>query len=212
MNDISEPRATSAKPMLMAVFAVLAACAAFVILFITGGDRAEGPDPSTEMPAVGKKLVQIRLEPLVGNPPPLSHADLSGKVVLINFWGPWCAYCRMEMPHLVELNDRLKTRDDFRFVSISCSAAIEDEDLEQLRKESEDYLEGRGYQFPVHCDPRGATRQSVVQVADLGSSGIAYPMTIVLDREGVIRGFFPGYHSEIGKELNEIVDKLLASG
>ena len=30
-------------------------------------------------------------------------ADYKGKVLLLNFWGTWCAPCRMEMPGLIAL-------------------------------------------------------------------------------------------------------------
>lgn len=36
----------------------------------------------------------------------LSTADYRGKVLLVDFWATWCAPCRVEVPHFVELQDK----------------------------------------------------------------------------------------------------------
>jgi len=37
-------------------------------------------------------------------------SDLRGTVVLLNFWGTWCGPCLQEIPHLVRLSHKLKTK------------------------------------------------------------------------------------------------------
>ncbi len=37
-------------------------------------------------------------------------SDLRGKVVLINFWGTWCAPCLQEIPELVRLSHQFRQR------------------------------------------------------------------------------------------------------
>ena len=37
-------------------------------------------------------------------------SDLTGKVVLINFWGVWCISCRQEIPELVALDRQWRDR------------------------------------------------------------------------------------------------------
>ena len=48
----------------------------------------------------------------------LSLKSFAGKTVLLNLWATWCAPCRLEMPHLDELQTRLGG-DKFEVVAIS---------------------------------------------------------------------------------------------
>ncbi len=42
------------------------------------------------------------------NSAPLELEQLKGKVVVINFWAPWCSPCRQVIPQLVELYEKYK--------------------------------------------------------------------------------------------------------
>lgn len=40
----------------------------------------------------------------------VSLSEFKGKVVLVNFWATWCGPCRIEIPWLVELQDKYAAR------------------------------------------------------------------------------------------------------
>jgi thiol-disulfide isomerase/thioredoxin len=57
-----------------------------------------------------------------------------GKVVLYDFWATWCAGCREEMPKLVALENRLKSRG-FELVTVSADDPEQDSDAEKVLRQ-----------------------------------------------------------------------------
>lgn len=45
-------------------------------------------------------------------------ADYKGKVILLNIWATWCQPCRVEMPAIQRLHQKLDSKD-FQIVSVS---------------------------------------------------------------------------------------------
>ena len=62
-----------------------------------GRDPREVPSPLIGKPAPSFALPQIHSDK------PLSTAELTGKVYLLNVWASWCVSCRVEHPLLLQL-------------------------------------------------------------------------------------------------------------
>ena len=54
-------------------------------------------------PLVGKALPEFSLAQLRNPDKPLSRADLTGRVSLLNAWATWCVECRREHPVLLDI-------------------------------------------------------------------------------------------------------------
>jgi peroxiredoxin len=52
---------------------------------------------------------------------PTTLADYRGKVVLLNVWATWCLPCRVEMPSMQRLHQKL-AGTDFRLLAVSVDA------------------------------------------------------------------------------------------
>jgi thiol-disulfide isomerase/thioredoxin len=71
----------------------------------------------------------------------LRSEDLTGRIVIIDFWATWCSPCLRELPELVEYHRRLEGREDVALLSFN----VTDE-----RAELEAFLEERQVPFRVY--------------------------------------------------------------
>ncbi len=125
----------------------------------------------------GQEAPDFALKSLGGENMRLS--EYRGEVVMINFWATWCGPCRQEMPLLDELYNRYQ-RVGFQLLGVN----IDDDPRRAM-----EMAESLGISFPVLFDDRK-------QVSELYRVE-AMPVTVILDRQGVVRythyGYKPGY-------------------
>ncbi|OZV76272.1 alkyl hydroperoxide reductase [Micromonospora echinospora] len=120
--------------------------------------------------------------------------DLSqdrGKVVVINFWGSWCAPCRAEADDLENTYQATKA-SGVTFLGINVSDS---------RDKAIAFEEGRAT-YPSLFDPPGRT------ALDFEIAPNAIPATVVLDREGRIAALRRG--AVIQDALQPVVERVAA--
>jgi thiol-disulfide isomerase/thioredoxin len=89
-----------------------------------------------------------------------------GKVVLLNFWATWCGPCRMEVPDLVELQNKYKDR--LQVIGL----VVDDPDESAVRTFAKTY----GVNYPVAM----ATDEMRVQFGGVP----ALPTSFIIDAQG----------------------------
>jgi thiol-disulfide isomerase/thioredoxin len=182
----------------------LAGIAAAAVLLYTLTKPRPGR-PGNEHPAVGRALGELTAEPLSGGET-VTLERLRGSVALINLWGPWCGFCRRELPHLDRLHSELRGRRDFRLLAISYPQDP-GESLETLRAETREYLAAMRFELPAYVDPDSTTLQASMML--VGPEAFGFPVTLVLDRGGVVRGVWQGYVPGDEKQVEGLVRRLL---
>ena len=157
-------------------------------------------------PMVGTELFHLALESLTGDGGSIGLDDLSGKVALINFWGPWCPPCVEELPHVAELESKHRGESDFQLLAVSCEGGSQ-ESLSELRGSTAALLEIADIDMPTYHDPGGTSRKALGIMT--GMDWFIYPTTVLIDRRGVIRGLWLGYVPGNEKQMELEVERLL---
>jgi len=193
--------------LILGAMAILAAFLAAIVLAVVGSVLSVGsvglPGPA-DHPAVGHRLPQLELEPLASTDSPVTLDDLAGKVVLLHFWATWCQPCRIEIPQIAELGRKLGEQPDFKLLTISCGSEIP-EDVDRLRADTKRFLDQLNVHIPVYADPRWTTREGLDPLVRLDY----LPATLAIDRQGVIRGVWPGYAPGVTDEMEQLILRLL---
>lgn len=179
-----------------------AATAVLLLWWWTGPD-AEAPGSGTQHPAVGRSLTYLALAPLTGTTQPVGLDDLAGKVTVINFWGPWCGYCLLEFPELVELEAHYRERPDFQFLSVASNP--DPQDMSGLEGSVREVLRRQRAEFPTYRDPGGQTTLELIALAGL-QHAFGYPATVLLGRDRTIRGLWIGYRSGDIRRLRQAIE------
>jgi thiol-disulfide isomerase/thioredoxin len=125
-----------------------------------------------------------------------SSAELDGNVAVLNFWGSWCAPCRVETPEFQEVYADVRD-DGVEFLGLNVKETSEQFALA--------FVERFGIEFPSLYDPRGE-----VALAFRDYPANAIPSTIVLDRQGRVAAVYTGEVSQ--ENLRRVIDLMLEEG
>lgn len=138
---------------------------------------------------IGSRLPDFSFKDLQGHE--ISPADLSGKVVLIDFWATWCQPCKKEMPGYQKLLERYGSRG-FAVVGLKFDTMMDTEDPVAFAKKI-------GVRYPLAVATEDLKRKFG------GVEGL--PTTLLYDRQGILRKKVIGfeYTSVIEAELKPLL-------
>ena len=131
-------------------------------------DGQQAPDDEGGSVAVGAAApLNYTLKDINGADVALS--SFGGKVILINFWATWCGPCKIEIPHLVELQDQYK--DDLVILGVSV-----DDTADKMKP----YADAMKINYPLLV---GLGHQDM---QDAYGPLWGIPVSVFIDREGKI--------------------------
>lgn len=134
-------------------------------------------------PLTGLKSVQGSLTPRLG--------ALRGKVVLLEFWAPWCMVCRVMAPTMNDWNHRYGAQG-VAVMGVTMTP------VQQAASAASQI----GMSYPIASDESGKVTEAY--------RATALPTLFVIDRRGIVRDVLVGYSSPRLKELQAEVDRLVA--
>jgi thiol-disulfide isomerase/thioredoxin len=139
-------------------------------------------------PVAAQSSISLALKDTHGRTFRLS--DYKGKVVLLNFWATWCPPCRTEIPDLIKMQRQYRDQG-LRVIGITYPPQNISEVRRFIRKVRMNYRVALG------------TKSDKA----LFSSSDTLPMTVVIDRHGVVRALIEGilYSDEFEQKVKPLL-------
>ena len=176
-------RKRAAPPAIYLVAAIIAAIAGFGTVYVSfaPSDNGEtevstGTGPLAGLNKGAMAALVIKSKPVDlpaltfadGDGKPVSLADFSGKIVLLNIWATWCVPCREEMPALDKLDTKLGGKD-FQVVAVNIDKGGPDKAAAFLNETGASHL-------ALYTDPSGKLFATL--------KAVGMPTTLIIDRHG----------------------------
>ncbi len=140
--------------------------------------------------AVGKKPPAFTLTTFDGQQ--IGPAEMSGKVVLVNFWASWCKPCEQEAPDLESAWEYYQPRGDVLFLGIAWT------DTESA---SLAYIDKFKITYPNGPD-LGTTISQAYRITGV-------PETYIIDKNGILQYYKPSPFTSMA-EIQGAIDPLLS--
>ena len=176
-------RKRAAPPAIYLVAAIVAAIAGFGTVYVSfaPSDNGEtqvstGTGPLAGLNKGAMAALVIKSKPVDlpaltftdADGKPVSLADFSGKIVLLNIWATWCVPCREEMPALDKLETKLGGKD-FQVVAVNIDKGGPDKAAAFLKETGASHL-------GLYTDPSGKLFATL--------KAVGMPTTLIIDRHG----------------------------
>lgn len=146
-----------------------------------------GNDVSAEQAAAPVVMTPFALRNLDGET--VEADDLLGKILVINFWGIWCASCLAEMPDLQRLHEQYSADPEVEILAI---------DYFDAPDAVREWITEHGYTFQVLLD------DDYVMDAEID----VFPTTWFVDRQGRIVHTKTGATDTLFQEFGRKVEAL----
>ena len=116
--------------------------------------------------------------------PDFWHLNVKNRVVVVDFWGVWCAPCIAQLPKLAAISDKYSS-DDLLVIGVHSSLQ---------REQLPAFLDRRPIPYPVGIDHHDRTAERF--------NLYGYPSIYVIDQKGVLRAVDP-------PDLDKFIETLL---
>lgn len=198
-SSCTPPRGVGLCLFLTAVLTILVGCSTGpdAVDAANGGEfRFVAATPGGEVIAAGERASAPTFTGELLDGSDFDSAELAGDVIVLNFWGSWCAPCRLESPEFQDVYAEQVDTDDpgVSFVGIN---------VKDSRSLAQQFLADKGIEFPSVFDPRGE-----VGLIFRDFPATAIPSTIVIDPAGDVAAVYVGAVS--ADELRRVLDTVLA--
>jgi len=134
-----------------------------------------GPTPSGEVVPVAERSVAPEFSGELLDGTAFDSTSLAGDIVVLNFWGSWCAPCRIETPEFQMVYEEVGA-EGVQFLGVDVK-----DDLQLAIA----FYADKGVEYPSLFDPRGE-----VALAFRGFPANAVPSTILIDRAGRVAAVY----------------------
>ena len=132
----------------------------------------------------------------------IDPTEYTGKVTVINFWGTWCTPCVQELPHFDAIASEYKNTVNIYAVHSTLAKNTAADYIEQYYKDS-------NMIFVIDAKANPSDRTSPDEYFTALGGTDSWPMTLVLDRNGIIVAHFTGSisHEELEAAVLEAMNK-----
>lgn len=146
-----------------------------------------GCTTGTRPPRIGSKAPDFTVQ---DSETKVTLSQFRGQVVVLNFWATWCAPCVEEVPSLVEMQRRMKSK------GVAVIAVSVDADPNAYKQ----FIQDHNVSLLTVRDPDQRSNQLY--------GTFKFPETYVIDRNGIMRRKFIGAVDWTDPEVTEFLSRL----
>ena len=161
-------------------------------------DRFYLPDAGNSHALVGQAAPDFSLDLLDGKKVTLSQHK-GKEVVILDFWATWCGPCRKGMPILTRVVDQYKDKGVVLYAMNT--ETLKDASTSKLKA----FLKNAKLDITVVRDSTASTAARYY-----GNYSFPIPMTVIIDKEGIVRNYYEGLTANYENDLKRDIDNVLS--